>query len=89
MAEDDGLPCAPVLVVEIDVRRILFANLDISHCHSPSVVVAWLMFAGAHNGDGRVVGCFGGYQACTWLVKELGAPDLYVALLKHQIAIVD
>jgi len=33
------------------------------------------------------VGCFGGYQARTWLVKALAMRDIYVALLEDLIAV--
>jgi len=36
---------------------------------------------------GGVIGCFGGYQARTRLVKALGKPDIYVALIEDLIAI--
>src|SRR4029077_1029182 len=36
---------------------------------------------------GGVVGCFGGYQARTRLVKALGTPDIYVALLEDLVTI--
>jgi uncharacterized membrane protein len=36
---------------------------------------------------GGVAGCFGGYQARTRLVKALGYPDIYVALLEDLVAI--
>ena len=36
---------------------------------------------------GGVVGCFGGYQARTGLVKALGTRDTYVALIEDLIAI--
>jgi uncharacterized membrane protein len=36
---------------------------------------------------GGVVGCFGGYQARTRLVRALGSPDTYVALLEDLVAI--
>src|SRR5215510_698344 len=36
---------------------------------------------------GGVVCCFGGYQARTRLVKPLGTPDIYVALLEDLVAI--
>jgi uncharacterized membrane protein len=36
---------------------------------------------------GGVVGCFGGFQARTRLVKALGTPDIYVALLEDLVAI--
>ena len=36
---------------------------------------------------GGVVGCFGGYQARTRLVKALRTPDIYVALLEDLVAI--
>jgi uncharacterized membrane protein len=36
---------------------------------------------------GGVVGCFGGYQARTRLVKALGTPDLPVALLEDLLAV--
>jgi uncharacterized membrane protein len=36
---------------------------------------------------GGLVGCFGGYQARTGLVKALGIPDIYVALLEDLVAI--
>lgn len=45
-------------------------------------------FLGAVLGAvGGVVGCFGGYQARTRLVKALGTPDIYVALLEDLVAI--
>jgi uncharacterized membrane protein len=36
---------------------------------------------------GALVGCFGGYQVRTRLVKALGAPDFVIALLEDAIAI--
>ncbi len=36
---------------------------------------------------GGVVGCFGGYQARTRIVKALGKPDIYVALIEDIVAI--
>ena len=36
---------------------------------------------------GGVVGCFGGFQARTRLVKALGSPDIIVALLEDLVAI--
>jgi uncharacterized membrane protein len=36
---------------------------------------------------GGVVGCFGGYQLRTWLVKMLGTPDYVVAVLEDLVAI--
>jgi uncharacterized membrane protein len=36
---------------------------------------------------GGVVGCFGGYQARTRLVKASGAPDIYIALLEDLVAV--
>lgn len=36
---------------------------------------------------GGVVGCFGGYQARVRLVKALGTPDIYVALVEDLVAI--
>jgi len=36
---------------------------------------------------GSVVGCFGGFQARTRLVKALGTPDIYVALIEDILAI--
>jgi uncharacterized membrane protein len=36
---------------------------------------------------GGVVGCFGGYEARTRLVKALRLPDIYVALLEDLVAI--
>ena len=36
---------------------------------------------------GGVVGCFGGYQARTWLVKALATRDIYVALLEDLVAV--
>ena len=36
---------------------------------------------------GGVFGCFGGYQARKTLVKRLGTPDIYVALIEDIIAI--
>jgi uncharacterized membrane protein len=37
---------------------------------------------------GGIVGCFGGYRARTRLVKALGVPDIYVALLEDLVAVV-
>jgi uncharacterized membrane protein len=36
---------------------------------------------------GGVVGCFGGYQARTRLVKALGTQDIYVALVEDLVAV--
>ena len=36
---------------------------------------------------GGLVGCFGGYQARTRLVKALGVPDIYVAVLEDLVAV--
>jgi uncharacterized membrane protein len=36
---------------------------------------------------GGVVGCFGGFQARTRLVKALGTPDIYIALLEDLVAV--
>ena len=36
---------------------------------------------------GGVVGCFGGYQVRARLVKSLGLPDFYVALIEDLVAI--
>ena len=36
---------------------------------------------------GGIVGCFGGYETRAWLVKSLGLPDFYIALLEDLIAI--
>lgn len=44
--------------------------------------------AGAALGAiGGVAGCFGGYQARTRLVKALGKPDIYVALLEDLVCV--
>jgi uncharacterized membrane protein len=36
---------------------------------------------------GGIVGCFGGYQLRTRLVKALGTPDFFIALLEDLVAI--
>jgi len=36
---------------------------------------------------GGVVGCFGGYEARTGLVKALHTPDIYVAVIEDVVAI--
>jgi uncharacterized membrane protein len=36
---------------------------------------------------GGIVGCFGGYQARTRLVKALGTPDIFVALVEDLVAV--
>lgn len=36
---------------------------------------------------GGVVGCFGGYQARTRLVKASGKPDIYIAILEDMVAV--
>ena len=36
---------------------------------------------------GSLVGCFGGYQVRTRLVRALGTPDIYVALLEDLVTI--
>ena len=36
---------------------------------------------------GGVVGCFGGYQARTRLVRATGLPDIYIALLEDFVAV--
>ena len=46
------------------------------------------LFLGATLGAvGGVAGAFGGYQARTRLVKSLGVPDIYVALLEDLVTI--
>jgi hypothetical protein len=35
VAEDDGLSCAPVLVVQFDVARVIFTNVDVIPWKSP------------------------------------------------------
>ena len=46
------------------------------------------IFIGALLGAvGGVVGCFGGYQARTRIVKALGTRDIYVALLEDLVAV--
>ena len=46
------------------------------------------VFVGAALGLlGGIVGCFGGYQLRTRLVKSLRQPDFYVALLEDLVAI--
>jgi len=45
-------------------------------------------FVGAGLGSiGGIVGCFAGYQARVRLVRSLGQPDFYVALLEDLVAI--
>src|SRR5262249_28530281 len=47
---------------------------------------AWL--TGSLLGScGAIVGCFGGYQARKRIVKAIGKPDLYVALIEDFIAL--
>jgi uncharacterized membrane protein len=36
---------------------------------------------------GGVVGCFGGYQARTRIVRATGLPDIYIALLEDLVAV--
>jgi uncharacterized membrane protein len=36
---------------------------------------------------GGVLGCFGGYMARTRLVRALGVPDIYVALLEDLVTV--
>src|SRR5262245_18449018 len=36
---------------------------------------------------GGVVGCFGGYQVRTRLIRALGSPDIYIALLDDLVTI--
>lgn len=45
------------------------------------------LLGGLLGAVGGVAGCFGGYHARQRLVKALGAPDIYVALLEDVIAI--
>ena len=46
------------------------------------------IFLGALLGAiGGVAGCFAGYQARTRIVKVLGVPDIYVALVEDLVAI--
>jgi uncharacterized membrane protein len=46
------------------------------------------IFVGAMLGAiGGVVGAFGGYQARTRLVKALGVPDIYIALLEDPVTV--
>jgi uncharacterized membrane protein len=45
------------------------------------------LFGALLGAIGGVVGCFGGYEARTGLVKALGTPDIYVALVEDLVAI--
>lgn len=45
------------------------------------------LIGGLLGAVGAVVGCFGGYQARKRIVKALGVPDIYVALVEDLIAI--
>ena len=45
------------------------------------------VLGGVLGAAGGVVGCFGGYQGRTGLVKALGSPDIYVALVEDLVAV--
>jgi uncharacterized membrane protein len=45
------------------------------------------LLGGLLGAVGGVVGCFGGYHVRQRLVKKLGAPDIYIALLEDTVAI--
>jgi len=45
------------------------------------------VLGGVLGAAGGVVGCFGGYQGRRGLVKALGSPDIYVALVEDLVAV--
>ncbi len=46
-----------------------------------------LFLGGLLGAVGGIVGCFGGFKARRSLVKALGTPDVYVALLEDLVAV--
>lgn len=46
-----------------------------------------VLLGGLLGAVGGVVGCFGGYYARQRIVKTLGVPDIYIALLEDVVAI--
>ena len=45
------------------------------------------LVGGGLGAAGGIVGCFAGYHARSRIVKELGVPDIYVALLEDLLAV--
>src|SRR5262245_27401257 len=82
----DKLPRTPSRTAPLGlIARIVFGGLSgdcVAGGGSETAVLGAL--AGALGG---IVGCFGGYQARTRLVKALGVRDLYVALAEDALAI--
>jgi len=71
----------PGLIARIVMGALCGAAVCLAGMHSGLVVGA---VAGAAGG---IVGCFGGYQIRTRLVKALGSPDYVVAVVEDLIAI--
>ena len=67
------------------IARIVMGGLA-GACVAASAGHGALLGAGL-GALGGVVGCFAGYQARTRLVKALGTPDVYVALVEDLVAI--
>jgi uncharacterized membrane protein len=83
----DKLPKTPSRTAPVGlIARILMGGLT-GACVAASGGQSALLGAGL-GAVGGVVGAFAGYQARTRLVKALGVPDLYIALLEDAVAIV-
>lgn len=67
------------------IARIVMGGLS-GACVAASAGHSALLGAGL-GAVGGVVGCFAGYHARTRLVKALGTPDFYVALVEDLVAI--
>jgi len=70
----------PGLIARVVTGKI--AGACIAAAGGESVLLGLVLGA-----SGGIVGCFAGYYARTRLVKALGKPDLYVALLEDLICI--
>jgi uncharacterized membrane protein len=83
----DKLPKAPSRTAPPGlIARIVLGALCGAAVYMAGTQRGWM--AGAIVGAaGGVVGCFGGYQARTRLVKALGAPDYVIAALEDVVAI--
>jgi len=82
----DKLPKTPSRTASIGLTARILTGALTGACVAAAGAQALLL--GAVLGvAGALAGTFGGYQARTRLVRALGVPDIYVALLEDLIAI--
>jgi uncharacterized membrane protein len=82
----DKLPKTPSRTAAIGLTARILTGALTGACVAAAGAQALLLGA-VLGAAGAIAGTFGGYQARTRLVKTLGVPDIYVALLEDLIAI--